>query len=108
MWHSHAACGLSATIRSTPNSVLSTACATSPSVRHSTSVALLGSAGGEKSLYGRSRRPRGRHAGNCPVDCIRCGRYQAVRPPSTTRFAPVMYADASETRNTTAALYSSG
>jgi len=33
--------------------------------------------------------------------------YQQLLPPSITRFAPVIYDDASETINTIAALYSS-
>ena len=34
--------------------------------------------------------------------------YQHVRPPSTAKTAPVMYDEASDIKNATAALYSSG
>lgn len=40
-------------------------------------------------------------------DVVRGGLHHAVHPPSITRFAPVMYVEASEARNTIAPLNSS-
>ena len=45
--------------------------------------------------------------GDAVVEKDEAGFHHAVRPPSTIRFAPVMYDEASDTRKSTAPLYSS-